>query len=114
MQRTVSVVTAAKKKKCSVYPSSIEERQHADRKTICNIYPSSIVESRFFFCSIYRRSSIVEGQHMYRQEDDGLTPGQLKKKKAYPRRPHYKGTVTLTAVQSAVLLSQLCPHKKCY
>ena len=39
-------------------------RRDSCKKTICSIYPSSI----------------VEGQHMYRQEEDGLTLGQLKKK----------------------------------
>ena len=47
---------------------------------------------------------------MYRQED-GLTPGQLQKKPV--PTPTEKGTITLTAVQSAAL-SQLCPHRKWY
>ena len=47
---------------------------------------------------------------MYRQED-GLTPGQLKKKSV--PTPTDKGTVTLTAVQIAAL-SKLCPHRKRY
>ena len=48
-------------------------------KTVCSIYPSSVVEHCQFFCSVYP-SSIEEGQHMYRHEEDGLTPGQLKNK----------------------------------
>ena len=48
---------------------------------------------------------------MYREED-GLTPGQLKKKKYLPT-PTDKGTVTLTAVQIAAL-SHLCLHRKWY
>ena len=48
---------------------------------------------------------------MYRQEEDGLTPRQLQKKNV--PTPTDKGTVTLTAVQSAAL-SQLCPHRKWY
>ena len=62
---------------CSIYPSSFVE----PRTYCCSIYPtcSSIVEPRKNICSIYP-SSIVEGQHMYRQEEDGLTPGQLKNK----------------------------------
>ena len=54
--------------------------QHAYRKNVfCSIHTSSIVEPRKKNCSIYL-GSIVEGQHMYRQEEDNLTPGQMEKK----------------------------------
>ena len=49
---------------------------------------------------------------MYRQEEDGLTPGQLRKK-SVPTPTDKWTAVTLTAVQSAAL-SQLCPHRKWY
>ena len=96
-----------KKKNCSIYPSNIVE----PCKNFCSIYPSSFVEPRTCFCRVYP-SSNVEGQHMYRQKEDGLTPGLLEKN-PYPLRPHYEGTVTSRAVQSAAL-SQLCPHRKLY
>ena len=93
------------KKNAHFYPSSCVE----PRQSSCSIYPSSVVEPCKTICSIYP-SSIAEGQHMYRQED-GLTPGQLKKK--YVPTPTDNGTVTLTEVQSAAL-PQLCPHRKWY
>ena len=69
---------------CSIYPRSIVE----PRNSFCSIYPSNIVESRKADFSIYP-TSIVEGQHMYRQEEDGLTPGQLKRR----IRTHYNRTI---------------------
>ena len=60
------------KQNCSIYPSSIGSTIAVKKKMQhTSYYYIRIVEPRKTFCSIYP-SSIVEGQHMYRQEEDGL------------------------------------------